>query len=82
MDMDQNEQSTFDVEQIKIRYEGGDADRHELDMLELGESLQGFARLYSTVANFVETGVCSGQPIPDSGLSFSSATAGGNPSLN
>lgn len=43
--MDQNEQSTFDVEQIKIRYEGGDADRHELDMLELGESLQGFARL-------------------------------------
>ncbi|MDC3898224.1 recombinase family protein [Pseudomonas aeruginosa] len=26
--------------------------------------------------------VCSGQPIPDSGLSFSSATAGGNPSLN
>ncbi|AMT99524.1 TPA: hypothetical protein ACKR1B_003717 [Pseudomonas aeruginosa] len=59
--MDQNEQSTFDVEQIKIRYEGGDADRHELDMLELGESLQGFARLYSTVANFVETGVYSKQ---------------------
>ncbi|WP_240441155.1 hypothetical protein, partial [Pseudomonas aeruginosa] len=27
-------------------------------------------------------GECSGQPIPDSGLSFSSATAGGNPSLN
>ncbi|MBX5820786.1 hypothetical protein [Pseudomonas aeruginosa] len=27
-------------------------------------------------------GICSGQPIPDSGLSFSSATAGGNPSLN
>ncbi|MGP3622204.1 hypothetical protein ACTVZK_33430, partial [Pseudomonas aeruginosa] len=27
-------------------------------------------------------GKCSGQPIPDSGLSFSSATAGGNPSLN
>ncbi|MCS8405060.1 PAAR domain-containing protein, partial [Pseudomonas aeruginosa] len=27
-------------------------------------------------------GDCSGQPIPDSGLSFSSATAGGNPSLN
>ncbi|MDI4066973.1 hypothetical protein QK416_23390, partial [Pseudomonas aeruginosa] len=26
--------------------------------------------------------MCSGQPIPDSGLSFSSATAGGNPSLN
>ncbi|RQF29828.1 hypothetical protein IPC273_25165 [Pseudomonas aeruginosa] len=28
------------------------------------------------------SGYCSGQPIPDSGLSFSSATAGGNPSLN
>ncbi|MFO2200370.1 hypothetical protein QOU27_26530, partial [Pseudomonas aeruginosa] len=26
--------------------------------------------------------LCSGQPIPDSGLSFSSATAGGSPSLN
>ncbi len=26
--------------------------------------------------------VSGGQPIPDSGLSFSSATAGGNPSLN
>ncbi len=26
--------------------------------------------------------ICSGQPIPDSGLSFSSATAGGSPSLN
>jgi len=51
----------FDVEQIKIRYEGGDADRHELDMLELGESLQGFARLYSSVANFVETGIYSRQ---------------------
>ncbi len=56
-----NESSMFDVEQIKIRYEGGDADRHELDMLELGESLQGFARLYSVIANFVETGIYSRQ---------------------
>ncbi|HCF5626530.1 TPA: hypothetical protein NIG94_005306 [Pseudomonas aeruginosa] len=30
----------------------------------------------------LEYAFCSGQPIPDSGLSFSSATAGGNPSLN
>ena len=59
--MTEDVESMFDVEQIKIRYEGGDADRHELDMLELGESLQGFARLYSTVANFVETGVYSRQ---------------------
>ena len=29
-----------------------------------------------------ESAMCSGQPIPDSGLSFSSATAGGSPSLN
>ncbi|MGC3241358.1 type IV-A pilus assembly ATPase PilB, partial [Pseudomonas aeruginosa] len=36
------------------------------------EELIGTFKLYS----------CSGQPIPDSGLSFSSATAGGNPSLN
>ncbi len=34
------------------------------------------------VFNYYLGRLCSGQPIPDSGLSFSSATAGGNPSLN
>ncbi|MFK1272511.1 pyocin S6 family toxin immunity protein [Pseudomonas aeruginosa] len=34
------------------------------------------------VMRWKKGGNCSGQPIPDSGLSFSSATAGGNPSLN
>ncbi len=33
-------------------------------------------------AHRAEAAECSGQPIPDSGLSFSSATAGGSPSLN
>ncbi|MBW6178295.1 hypothetical protein KZ877_24475, partial [Pseudomonas aeruginosa] len=34
------------------------------------------------IFNCFRSAICSGQPIPDSGLSFSSATAGGNPSLN
>ncbi|MFO2295762.1 hypothetical protein QOU42_26405, partial [Pseudomonas aeruginosa] len=40
--------------------------------------------LFALIESFqpFEQAVCSGQPIPDSGLSFSSATAGGNPSLN
>ncbi|MGG2771904.1 hypothetical protein ACQYZS_29275, partial [Pseudomonas aeruginosa] len=36
----------------------------------------------SEAAAFSFSEECSGQPIPDSGLSFSSATAGGSPSLN
>ncbi len=43
--------------------------------------LNGWAVLAGIVlAGFIV--MCSGQPIPDSGLSFSSATAGGSPSLN
>ncbi len=38
-------------------------------------------RLSPLVLTYLKS-LCSGQPIPDSGLSFSSATAGGNPSLN
>ncbi len=42
----------------------------------LAESLSRAPTIIQANAN------CSGQPIPDSGLSFSSATAGGSPSLN
>ncbi|MGK8707121.1 KAP family P-loop NTPase fold protein [Metapseudomonas otitidis] len=35
-----------------------------------------------SLTGLAEKAGCSGQPIPDSGLSFSSATAGGSPSLN
>ncbi|BFN28221.1 hypothetical protein PsSCT_29830 [Pseudomonas sp. SCT] len=42
-------------------------------------------RLCEAVEEIIQRSIdseCSGQPIPDSGLSFSSATAGGSPSLN
>ncbi|MGU4087186.1 hypothetical protein ACVZD1_27150, partial [Pseudomonas aeruginosa] len=53
------------------RYEG-----FEGKVLEVGSGPIGFFEKVEGVTG------CSGQPIPDSGLSFSSATAGGNPSLN
>ncbi|SUC66460.1 transposase [Pseudomonas aeruginosa] len=49
------------------------------ELRELGHTVRLIAPQF--VKPYVK-GDCSGQPIPDSGLSFSSATAGGNPSLN
>ncbi len=43
---------------------------------------QGLPKLRTNSLDSSHQAICSGQPIPDSGLSFSSATAGGNPSLN
>jgi hypothetical protein len=43
-------------ESISIRYEGGDAEAHEIDLNQLGISLQGFARIIAVCANFIETG--------------------------
>jgi len=43
-------------ESISIRYEGGDAESHTLDLNQLGLSLQGFARILAVCGNFVETG--------------------------
>lgn len=56
----------------------------ESDLLEyLSKSELGIFRIPKEhLYNYPEEFLCSGQPIPDSGLSFSSATAGGNPSLN
>lgn len=51
--------NTTDAEQfldLTIRYEGGDADRCEIDLNQLGESLQGFARIIAVSAHFVQTG--------------------------
>lgn len=42
--------------EFSIRYEGGDAANHEIDLNQLGLSLQGFARILAVCANFVETG--------------------------
>ncbi|MCO2940343.1 hypothetical protein FA270_30295, partial [Pseudomonas aeruginosa] len=39
-----------------------------------------FLRPYKSASYETSKKECSGQPIPDSGLSFSSATAGGSPS--
>jgi hypothetical protein len=43
-------------EAISIRYEGGDAVEHAIDLNQLGVSLQGFARILAVCGNFVETG--------------------------
>lgn len=49
---------------------------------EIGFALGSVVREFRRALSRPPVVVCSGQPIPDSGLSFSSATAGGNPSLN
>lgn len=41
---------------FSIRYEGGDADAHHIDLNQLGVSLQGFARILAVSAHFAETG--------------------------
>lgn len=46
----------FVVVDIPIRYDGRDADKHQIDLFSLGESIQGVARLVSAVGNFVVTG--------------------------
>lgn len=43
-------------QQFSIRYEGGDASRHELELSQLGASLQGFARILAVCAHFANTG--------------------------
>lgn len=47
---------TSNYERIALRYEGGDAERHQIDLSQLGQSMQGFARILAVCANFIETG--------------------------
>lgn len=47
------DQSSFP---FQIRYEGGDAIVHRIDMASLAESLDGFSRIYSVVGHFATTG--------------------------
>lgn len=42
--------------QLTVRFDGGDADAHEIDLFQLGESLQGLARITATAGNFAATG--------------------------
>lgn len=41
---------------LSIRYEGGDAENHTIDLNQLGQSLQGFARVIAVSAHFAQTG--------------------------
>lgn len=41
---------------VSIRYDGRDANEHEIDLHQLGLSLQGMARVLAVTAHFVETG--------------------------
>ncbi|MEG0241285.1 MAG: hypothetical protein RR726_02460 [Pseudomonas sp.] len=41
---------------FEIRYEGGDAADHRIEMSSLAESLDGFSRIYAVVGHFVATG--------------------------
>lgn len=41
---------------LSIRYEGRDADHHQIDLNQLGISLQGFARVLAVSAHFAQTG--------------------------
>ena len=43
-------------EPISIRYDGLTADQHQMELGQLGESLQGFAKVFAVAANYVSTG--------------------------
>lgn len=44
------------LEPITLRYEGGDAEQHEIDLNQLGASLQGFARVLAVCSHLAYTG--------------------------
>ena len=41
---------------ISVRYEGNEAASHEIDLNQLGQSIQGFARIFAVCANALATG--------------------------
>jgi hypothetical protein len=43
-------------EQVQVRYDGLDAEKHEIDLYEFGKSAQGIAKIIATVADFSLTG--------------------------
>lgn len=56
MDAISIEESDEGFLRFEIRYEGLDAERHQIDMMSLGESLQGFGRIYSVIGHYAATG--------------------------
>lgn len=45
-----------EIAEVAIRYDGGDADNHSIELNSLGESLQGMARVLAVSGNFAVTG--------------------------
>ena len=41
---------------ISVRYEGNDAASHEIDLNQLGQSIQGLARIFALCSNALLTG--------------------------
>ena len=41
---------------LSVRYEGNDATSHEIDLNQLGQSIQGFSRVFALCANAIATG--------------------------
>jgi len=57
--MNENSQTETDSAEplgFSIRYEGGDAEKHQIDLSQLGQSLQGMARVLAVSAHFAQTG--------------------------
>ncbi|MBD9534680.1 hypothetical protein IB227_02295 [Stenotrophomonas sp. STM01] len=54
--MESDEYTSGHLAVVPIRYDGGDAERHEIELNVLGESLQGMARVLAVTGNFVATG--------------------------
>lgn len=54
--MKPQESKNEEVWSLSIRYEGNDADAHQIDLNQLGISLQGFARVLAVSAHFAQTG--------------------------
>lgn len=50
-----------DIEVVAIRYDGLDAERHEIELMALGGSLQGIARVLAMAGHFAVTGKVSNQ---------------------
>ena len=51
-----NSSSLLPVPTVLIRYDGMDATRHQIDMADLAESMNGFSKILTTAGNFLLTG--------------------------
>lgn len=56
VDLAAPEEPSPGIAPLILRFEGGDAKNHQIDLRLLGESLQGFGRCFAVAANFAVTG--------------------------